>query len=221
MIAYSRRFGLPFLAILFLAYSMIGCKSEPGAEGPKDFHLVMADSIISQYNADRAEWDRTEMTIGDVEILVKENRIELRHLPESGNEFMAFFLQTENNKHGLEAGKLGRCEVIYMERNLLVNSLSSKRTLHFYLDKDPKPAFLKEIKGVKSYTGFGLGVRKIVHGSQPYQATYCACDQAATPPGNCKAGGVLDLKCATSNEFGSCRVTCTGQTYACCDRGFE
>lgn len=214
-------FSLWCLAIVSSITLINGCKSEPGDTGPKDHHLATADSIVSQYNAGRPDWDRTVKMEGNVIIKVKEGRVSIDLEADNASEFMNYFFQTEHKDHGLKTDSFGRAEVIYLERMLIVNSLSKKKTLVFSIDLNKEPSFLKDLNDPKMYYGYGIGLRKITKGSAPEKAPYCACDQSSTPPGNCKSGGVLSLNCATSNVDGSCRVTCSGQTYACCDRGFE
>lgn len=214
-------FSLWCLAIVSSITLINGCKSEPGDTGPKDHHLATADSIVSQYNAGRPDWDRTVKMEGNVNIKVKEGRVSIDLEADNASEFMNYFFQTEHKEHGLKTDSFGRAEVIYLERMLIVNSLSKKKTLVFSIDLNKEPSFLKDLNDPKMYYGYGIGLRKITKGSAPEKAPYCACDQSSTPPGNCKSGGVLSLNCATSNVDGSCRVTCSGQTYACCDRGFE
>jgi hypothetical protein len=213
-------FTIAFIPALFLLSVMSSCTSGSAdkADGQTDFRLAIADTIIQQYNALRPEWDLALSTVGNVTIVLNEDHIEIQHTGENAHELMSYFVLTGDNKHDLEASAFGRAEVIYLDRALIVNSLERRKTLFFHIETDNKPDYLKDIKGVKTYGGFGIGLRKINYGSQPDQPPYCGCQSANVPPANCKSGGVMDMTCASSNEHGSCRVSCSGQTYACCDK---
>jgi hypothetical protein len=213
----------------FILFTVIGlylpalysCKPEKPKDNTNELYLAYPDSILNWHNASRPEWEWTAKTEGWVNIITRDKRIEIRHIPEQGSEIISYFLQHEGEKQNKDSVIIKRAEVIFLGRGLLVNSLMMKETIYFYLETDEIPSLIKDIGKVKSYKGFGLGERKITLGSQANMPPYCACDHSYTPPGNCKAGQNMELKCASANEFGSCRVTCTGQTYACCDRGFE
>ena len=197
-----------------------GCKTEP-KENTNELYLAHPDSIINMHNKSLPEWEWTTRTEGWVNIITKHKRIEIQHVPEKGTEIISYFLQNEEENDKTDSLTIKRAEVIFLKRGLLVNSLMKKETLYFYLETDEIPSQIEDIGKVKSFKGFGLGERKIILGSQANLPPYCACDHASTPPGNCKAGQTMELSCASTNEYGSCKVTCTGQTYACCDRGFE
>jgi hypothetical protein len=216
----NSNFFLWYLGILCSASVTISCNSESGGSN-KDLHLAARDTIVRQYNADRPDWDQADWSEGKANMIVKEGRIVIEYEADNSTELAYYFFQTDDNDQGLKSDSLGRAEVIFMERNMVINSLQRKKTFLFTIDKGHEPAYLKELDGAKVYYGYGLGARKVIKGSPLENVPYCACDLASTPPGNCKAGGVLNLNCATANENGSCRVACSGQTYACCDRGFE
>jgi hypothetical protein len=213
-------FPLTLMTLLFLLTGLVACKSESKVEsdGQTDFSLAIADSIVRHYNASRPEWDAALSTVGQVTIGLKEDHIELQHIGENVHEIMNYLLLTGDKKHKLEASVFGRAEVIYLDRAMLINSLERKQTLFFHIETDNTPEYVKDIKGIEVYGGYGLGLRKIAYGSQPDQAPYCGCQSSNVPPANCKSGGVMDMTCASSNEYGSCKVSCSGQTYACCDK---
>jgi len=211
---------LLFTLIALCLPAFYGCKPEP-THNANDLYLAHADSIINSYNAPLAQWEWTAKTDGWVNIITKNKRIEIQHVPEMGNEIISYFLQNEEENDKIDSVTFKKAEVIFLKRGLLVNSLMKKETMYFYLETDEIPSLIKDIGKVKYFKGFGLGERKITLGSQANQPPYCACDHASTPPGNCKAGQNMEMNCASANEYGSCKVICTGQTYACCDRGFE
>lgn len=220
MIVNNITFFFFCIALSVGATTLFSCKPEQVPQ-TKDLYIPNADSILSRHNAQMPEWDQANMTHGTAEILIREGNLIVIHVPEQGNETMYYALQTENKKHNIEHEKINRAEVIFLGRSLIVNSLLKKQTLYFHLETDPIPDDVKAIGKVKSFKGFGIGVRKIPLGSPGDKAPYCACDHSYTPPGNCKAGQNMDMNCASGNEYGSCKVTCVGQTYACCDRGFD
>lgn len=213
-------FNLASMAALVMLLVVASCKSGSAdtSDGQTDFSLAIADTVISQYNASRPEWDLALSTVGSVTIVLKEDHIELQHIGENAHELMSYFILTGDKKHDLEASAFGRAEVIYLDRAILVNSLERRRTLFFYIETDNRPEYLREIKGVETYGGYGIGLRKINYGSKADQPPYCGCQPSNIPPANCKSGGVMDMTCASANEHGSCRVSCSGQTYACCDK---
>jgi len=210
-----------FTVIALYLPALYSCKPEKPKDNTNELYLAHADSIIKMHNASLPEWEWATKTDGWVRIITKNNRIEIQHIPEQGTEIISYFLQHEEAKQKADTMIIHRVEVIFLGRGLLVNSLMKKETMYYYLESDKIPSLIKDIGNVKFFKGFGLGERKIIQGSQADQPPYCACDHSYTPPGNCKAGQNMELNCASANEYGSCRVICTGQTYACCDRGFE
>ena len=212
-----------FYAILFVCgFMMTRCKPDPTKPvKTEDLYIKNADSLLSRHNADMPQWDQASLTQGRLQLIVKEDRITISYVGFTATETVNYFLQTEKKKHKLEDEYVDRAEVLYLGRSLLVNSLVKKQTLYFHLDGEEMPDDIKAIGDVQSFSGYGLGVRKITQGIQPETVPYCACDNVATPPGNCKAGMNMDMTCAFANENGGCKVVCTGQYYACCDRGFE
>ncbi|HEY3386208.1 MAG TPA: hypothetical protein VGK46_06850 [Saprospiraceae bacterium] len=209
-----------FTLVTICLPTFFSCKQEP-THNANELYLALADSIIKTHNASLQEWEWAIKTYGRVQIITKNNRIEIQHIPEQGTEIISYFLQNEVKSEKIDSVSINRAEVIFLGRGLLVNSLMKKETMYYHLETDEIPSLIKEIGKVKYVKGFGLGERKINLGSRADQPPYCACDHASTPPGNCKAGQKMELNCASANDFGSCKVTCIGQTYACCDRGFE
>ena len=210
---------------LILTQGFIGCKPEPGkvteTETPKDLHFPLTDTIVNAFNAGRPSYDLAQKTVGNVEIVIKDDRIVLEHVADAANELYAYYLQVDKRESKLDPGKIGRCEVISTERQLIVNSLTSPRTMLFYVASDGLPWYAKEIKDLTSYGGYGLGLRKITLGSPADKAPYCKCVYPDTYAFHCNAGGSENINCATSNLDGSCRVSCNNKTYACCDMGQE
>jgi hypothetical protein len=212
-----------FYVILFVfGLSMTNCKPEPPKPvKTEDLYIKNPDSILSRHNEGRPEWDQATLTQGRVQLTVKEDRITISYVGVNATETVNYFLQTEKTAHKLKSDYMARAEVLYLGRSLVVNSLVKKQTLYFHLDGEKIPEDIEDIGDVQSFSGYGLGIRSITHGMQPETVPYCACDHASTPPGNCKAGMNMDMSCAFANDNGGCKVICTGQYYACCDRGFE
>ena len=108
-------------------------------------------------------------------------------------------------------------EVFYLDRHLLVNSLVSKKTYLFSVTTDPIPDYLKGIEGVINVSGYGLGIRKFAIGVEGKEVPTCKCVPSGYPMGNCQTSELNAVYCVSANEAGSCKVTCGGQTFACCD----
>jgi len=213
--------NLSALGILLLVSFLLNCKKESGTGEIKDFHLAMADTILSQYNAERPNWDWSFRTEGKVNIRVKDSMISIEHNPDNGEELATYFLQTGKKDHHFKTGLFGLAEVIFLDRNLIVNSLETKKTLLFSIKVDPDPYYLKYLNNVKQYKGFGLGVRKTNRGGAWEKAPYCSCEPAGSLEDLCISGGPDALSCSTANLEGSCRVSCSGQTFACCDKKMD
>lgn len=176
---------------------------------------MMADTIISQYNADRPEWDRGMKLEGNIKIEASEFMITVTLNPLNSNEIFSFFLQTESNKANLLSAPPGIAQVIYLDRHLIINYLDAKRIYYFKMKADKKPRYLEAIGDMTEYTGYGLGMRKAT-GNILEGAPFCSCVLVGQK-GNCPTGGVDELNCGVTNNAGSCKITCSGQAYACCD----
>ena len=111
--------------------------------------------------------------------------------------------------------------LLYLEKSLIVNSITDKNTLFFTLHTDPSPEYLSNVKGVQKFMGHGLGARKVKKGMQSSNAFYCDCAPAGYPEGGCPYSNALSIDCNAYNEHGSCRVYCTGQYFACCGKRSE
>lgn len=204
--------------ILVLTVSFSSCKQEKKPSEPQDFHIKSPEIILSQYNAGRPEWDASVRTLGSVKITVLDTMIILEHLNQYDPEIVYYFLQTDEKPKKIESGKIEKAEVFYLDRHLLVNSLESKMTYLFSVKTDPVPEYLKGIEGVTGFTGYGLGARKVTIGAETGTIPYCGCVPADYPIGNCKANEMNPVYCVSATEAGSCRVACSGQYYACCDK---
>lgn len=204
----------PFL-FLFMGTLFMHCLNGPG--GKKDFHLVTADSIIGQYNTGREEWDRGQKIEGNVTITATKYLTTIDVEPDSSHYVFSFFLQVENNETNLLSVAPGRAEVIYLDRDLIVNSLVTKRILYFKIKSDKMPVYLEGLKDMKEYAGYGLGMRKIAKGYRLESAPFCSCISVNTKGWKCPSGGESELSCGVGNDVGNCRINCSGQTFACCD----
>jgi hypothetical protein len=187
-----------------------------GKKEPKDYHLAVMDSISAQYNSQREEWDRSEITMGPVNIIVMDSMVYIEHNPEKGEQQITYFLPTEKREGHIKPGLFGKAEVLFLDRNLIVNSLEKEKTLLFSIKVDPDPEYVKKLMDVKQYKGIGLGVRKVFKRSPTKNAPYCSCEVAGSQKINCNTGGTESLNCSSTNDDGSCRISCSGQRYACC-----
>lgn len=209
------------ITILMLLVFNSGCKNDSGGNGQTDFRLSNTETILTAYNSDRPDWDKSEKTEGPVDILVEDNLISITHDAYASDAIVTYYLQTDSKAKNLKSGHIEIAEVIYLERSLIVNSVTDKNTLFFSVDTDPSPDYLKSMKGVKTFLGYGLGARRIIKGMRSVDAFYCDCVPAGYPEGACPSSNSLSLNCITSNEHGNCRVVCTGQTFACCGKRGE
>ncbi len=164
----------------------------------------------------RPDWDKSEKTEGPVDIVVEDNVISITHDAYNSDAIVTYYFQSDKKVKKLKSGHIDIAEVMFLERNLIVNSVTNKNTLFFSVDADHTPEYLSDLKGVKTYIGYGLGARKIFKGKQSVDAFYCKCVPAGYPEGGCPTSNSLSIDCNSSNEHGSCRVFCTGQYFACC-----
>lgn len=211
---HNRNAFYPFV-ILFIGNLFMHCTNGPGET--KDLHLMTSDSILSQYNAGRSEWDRGQKIEGNVTITATKYMTTIDVEPDSSHYVFSFFLQVEDNETNLLSVAPGRAEVIYLDRDLIVNSLVTKRILYFKIKSDKKPSYLEDLKGMTEYSGYGLGMRKVAKGYKLESAPFCSCISVDTKGWNCPAGGESELSCGIGNDVGNCRINCSGQTFACCD----
>ena len=202
-------------------FLFVSCKQDKTPSTPQDYHIKSPENILSQYNAGRPDWDWSVRTLGSVKITVSDTMILLEHLDQFDPQIVYYFLQTKEKAKGLKSGTIEKAEVFYLDRHLLVNSLESKQTYLFSVETDPVPDYLKGIEGVTAFTGYGLGVRKIIIGAEKGTIPFCGCMPASYPIGNCKSNEMNPIFCVSATEAGSCRVACSGQYYACCDRKME
>jgi hypothetical protein len=205
-----------FSFLVFGIISVSACKSESEKSGNGDYHMAALHEILAAYNAEKPDWDRAEKTEGPVKILVEKDMVYIEHDGYNSVEIVTYFLQTEKKVRGLKSGSIEIAEVLFMESNLIVNSIKDNRTLHFALNHAAHPGYLPALKEAKTYTGFGLGFRKVNKGSFPENVSSCQCEKAGNFDSLCPSGGSMFLDCRSANEYGACRVTCSGQTFACC-----
>ena len=204
------------VSVILLAIG--GCKNEKSVPEPKDYHIQHPENILNAYNAGRPDWDMAIRSIGSVKIDVRDSVVILHHVPTFEPEVHYYFLQVKQKVTTVEPGYIEKAEIFYMDRNLLVNSLESKKTYLFSIESDPLPEYLKGIKGAISVEGFGIGVRKYFIGAEGGQVPFCYCVSPDFPTGNCKTGKeVGPVNCTSAIETGACRVSCGSQYFACCD----
>jgi hypothetical protein len=199
----------------------VSCKQDKTSSPPQDYHIKSPENILSQYNAGRPDWDWSVRTLGSVKITVSDTMILLEHHDLFDPQVVYYFLQTDEKPKKLKSHTIENAEVFYLDRHLLVNSLENKMTYLFSVKTDPVPDYLKGIEDVTAFTGYGLGVRKIIIGAEKGIIPICACVPANYPIGYCKSNEMNPIYCVSATEAGSCRVACSGQYYACCDRQVE
>jgi len=206
------------VSVFLLAFSFSGCKNEKVSQEPKDYHIKNPENIISQYNAGRPEWDMTTRTLGSVAIDVRDSVIIVHHIPTFEPEVHYYFLQVKQKVATVEPGFIEKAEIIFLDRNILVNSLESKKTYLFSIESDPLPEYLKGIDGAIEVKGFGIGIRKFYIGAEGGEVPFCYCVPPDFPTGSCKMNKEINpIQCRTAMETGACRVSCSSQYFACCD----
>jgi hypothetical protein len=207
------------LCMLFLL--SYACKTDSGESGQSDYRLPNSAAILNEYNSERPDWDKSEKTEGPVDILVEDNLISITHDAYASSNIVTYYLQTDSKAKKLKSGHIEIAEVIYLEKSLIVNSVTDKNTMFFSVNSSLSPQYFKSTKGVKTFFGYGLGVRRVIKGMRSVDAYYCDCAPAGYPEGACPSSNSLSITCTASNEHGSCKVYCTGQTFACCGKRGE
>lgn len=210
-----------FWVIVMIMLGFASCKNETVQSGPKDRHLVLADTILNVYNSDRQPYDLGMFNLGPANIVVTENKVVIEQFVATANETMSYFMQTDEKLKAVKSGPIGNSQIIFTERYILVNSLEQDLRYLFTINSDAVPWFEKQVEGLKTYNGYGIGVRKVMLGSPPDKAPYCKCLYPDTYAFVCNAGGSEQIQCGTANDNGACKVSCNNKTYPCCDMGQE
>ena len=211
-------FSVYTVSIIMLALCFIQCKQEKTPTVPQDYHIKSPENILSQYNAGRPEWDWSQRTTGTVKIDVRDSIIIMEHFPLFEPEMVYYFLQTEHKAEGIEPGFMEKAEVFFLDRHLVVNSLESNKRYLFTIGTEPLPDYLKGIENATLITGYGIGAKKVTVGGGDSVVPICSCEFSGYPIGGCNATELNAVHCVSANDAGSCRVTCSGQTFACCDK---
>ncbi len=204
------------LMVLFMS-----CKNGNFMSEREDTHLVQLDAIMEKYNAKREENDKSVITQGKTDMIVKDSIVIINHYPEQGPELITYFLQGSTADYQLKSDSLGKAEVLFIGRNLYVHSFKKRKTMLFAVRDDADLTVPQEIEGVKQYTGFGLGARKFEKNSLHDNVPFCLCKPNGTPSSDCNYGGnngeQIAHGCASGNPDGSCEVSCSLVYFACCD----
>jgi hypothetical protein len=209
-----------FIAVFFLHFIIfISCKGGVFTSGTEYPHLLKMDTILTQYNSKREQQDWAIMTQGKVKITVKEDMVTVDHLPEQGPELITYFLQGATVNYDLKTDTLGRCEVLFLGRNLIIHPFREKKPLLFTVRDLKVPAYLKNFTEVKQYIGYGLGARKFERGGLHDNVPFCLCEKLGTPSYDCGIGDDGTAHgCANGTPDGSCEVSCSESAFACCDK---
>ena len=200
-----------------LAFMSSGCKNEKPAEESKDYHIKNPENILNGFNKGRADWDQSNRSVGSVTFDVRDSVIILHHIPTFEPEVQYYFLQINQKTELVESGHIEKTEIFFLDRHILFNSLESKKTFLFSIESDSIPDYLKDIGDVIRIKGYGLGVRKFNIGAEGSAVPFCNCVPPNFPTANCKMNEMSPIRCATSTETGSCKVSCGSQYFACCD----
>ncbi len=207
--------------VAFLLHCIIftACKGGTFTSHTEYPHLLKLDTILTQYNSKREQQDWAVMTQGKVNITIKEDIVTIEHLPEQGPELITYFLQGATKNYDLKTDSLGRCEVLFLGRNLIVHPFREKKPLLFTVRDLTVPAYLKNFTEVNQYVGFGLGARKFERGGLHDNVPFCLCEKLGTPSYDCGIGDDGTAHgCANGTPDGSCEVSCSESAFACCDK---
>ncbi|HZV70217.1 MAG TPA: hypothetical protein VFG10_11765 [Saprospiraceae bacterium] len=217
----NKFWSIPITGVFLLCLFFSRCKNDSGSESSSP-HLLQLDTIRDKYNVPREQKDWTMITQGNVNITVQEDRITIDHLPEAGFELVTYFLQGATKNYDLKTDSLGRCEVLFLGRNLIVHSFKEKKPLLFTVRDLSVPSYLKNFTDAKQYIGYGLGARKFERNGLHDNVPFCLCEKLGTPSDNCRIGNDGGAHgCASGTPDGSCEVSCSESAYACCDKKME
>jgi len=206
------------VGILISGLSLFSCKDGNSSSETIGGHLLKLDTIRNHYNAKLEQRDWSTITEGKVNIVVKDDRIIIDHFPVEGPELITYFLQTATKDYDIKTDSLGRAEVLYLGRNLIVHAFKENKSLVFTVGGDKYPAYLSDFTDIKHYIGFGLGVRKFERGGLHDNVPYCLCKPMGSPSSDCTMGGDGGAHgCGTGTPDGSCEVYCSTNAFACCD----
>ena len=225
----KKHYSIPVVGVLLLGLYFICCKNVQSTNGNADMNgsashltsLAVADSLISRYNAKAPVNEQFKKTKGNVNIVPGDNIISIEYFPEDADETVTYYLYTKLEYPELKSGPFGLAEVIYLGRNLIVNSLDAERSLFLFISGEEMPAYLKELNNVLLYQGYGLGYRRVKKDASPDTVPYCTCEPSGGRADFCGSGGEGALSCSVGSSGGSCRISCGGQTFPCCDKKMD
>lgn len=205
-----------FLVLVLASGYFLSCEKE----SLKGTSLQGVTEILSKYNAQLKPYEKpATLQVGEVKIIAANNEIYLT-LDVPGNDMLAeYLLQVKEIPAGLKSEDLGTSEVLFLDNNLVVNSLDFKdRTYRFQLPSSGGE-FVSNIVFNNAFVGYGITERIFGRGIQ-LRAPPCRCLEATADFSSCDSGGIGSTSCSTSTSSGSCSTTCEGgltyQTYACC-----
>ncbi|MFZ1675876.1 MAG: hypothetical protein WAT91_01305 [Saprospiraceae bacterium] len=209
-----------FITGLFLlSINFISCKGGTFTSDTEYPHLLKLDTILTQYNGKREQQDWAIITQGSVNMTIKEDMVTIDLTPEQGPELITYFLQGATKNYDLKTDSLGRCEVLFLGRNLIVHPFREKKPLLFTVRDLTVPAYLKNFIDVKQCIGYGLGARKFEKGGLHDNVPFCLCEKLGTPSYDCGIGDDGTAHgCANGTPDGSCEVSCSESAFACCDK---
>lgn len=205
------------VGVMVLVILVFSCKNSTFMSGEEYPHLVKLDSIRDQYNGKREQKDWTTILEGNVTMTVSAERVSINLIPKQGNEeLITYFLQGVTTNYNLKSDSLGRSEVLFLGRNLVVHPFSQSTAMLLTV-RDVKPGYLNGFTDMKQYTGYGLGARKFIRNGLHDNVPSCLCEKLGSARFSCSIGGDDAHGCANGTPDGSCEVSCSDSAYACCD----
>ena len=119
----------------------------------KDYSLTNSKQIIENYNNGKLLGDQTKLEYGSVEIISTRNEV-LAIVSIEGKQNLLFFLQHGGSIKALRKS-ISEAELIYFQRQLLINSLDEKYTVLLTIDKEI-PSIIAGLEFDNVLNGFGL-----------------------------------------------------------------
>ena len=203
-----------FLTITILIVFFISCDKETLKK--QEFHLQNVDKMISEFNVGRNIENWALLSEGDLEIIIANDMILMKFDIPGNEEIKTYFLQIDKKDFSLKSQHFGLAEVIYLQQQIVVNSLERQQTLLFSLTKDSTPNYAKDIIFTNQFYGYGIGLNSAIRGAVTLRTPTCYCYLTSEPLQGCDSGGIGSTSCSILGT-GGCSVSCGLHYYSCCN----
>ncbi|MCF8244046.1 MAG: hypothetical protein K9J37_03010 [Saprospiraceae bacterium] len=211
--------------LLFIIFStisvFIGCEKNSEIAQPYELN---GQQMLEKFNVGKLDHKKGEYLIGRVSIQRIEEGLLDFFLTTKDGRFVHYILQSE--KSLTLPKEIGKAEVLFLRRSVVLNSLESKETILLTVDDESNlEETIKMIPFDLKLHGYGLArQQKSTSGAITSRALVnCGCcitgiaSSACTTNANsdCDAGGSGATSCSLSSGGDSCSVEC-GTGTACC-----